>query len=1349
MAESDESISISVTDRVSTTIATKFTTMAAGAREAFSAIERLQQALAALKSGDSVSKLASDMARLTTSVNSNSTAQNKLAAAADKSALAQQRIATEAQKTQVQIANVEAALQKAIAAENLASIAGSKLAAAQMTASTSAQKFATAQQQTAAAATQAQTAIVNLTAAQTNAAVAAQRLTTAQAQTAVAQANASAAAARSATATQGLAAATTKAQTAQTQGATAAQRLATEQQRTAVQTANAASAADRASLAALRLAEAQKRAAEQTKGSATAFSSWAKAAAAAVGVTLSAGGILNAADAYTVLQNKLQNVAESQAQVNELTERLFGLANETRTNVDATATSFARFDRALKGMGKSQEDTLRMTETVNKALVVGGATAQEAASALLQLSQAFNAGKLQGDEFRAVSENMPAVLDAVAKVLNKPISQVKQLGSEGKITAKVMYDAFKSIETSIDATFAKTTPTISQAMTVLNNNFQKFTGEVNKATGFTAALSRGIIELSAHMKELALVAAVVGAGLLVYFGPALLSGIQLATRAVWTFTAAIAANPIGLIVVAITAATAALMLYGDELTLSAKRQVTFKDGALTAWAYIKDGATAAATAISSAWNSAIDFVNSKTNGWGEKFRDIGAAITTLLKRNANSFIGTFVGAYDVIRLVWAKFPDLLKYFFEKAINFTSIAVSQIANLWIDGLLLINKGIAAIAPDAAAGIEKGLNAIRITLPQIDVGEEPKAAAAEVGRAFSDAFNKDYLGDAAKSFMDRAALMARNRRVAAGVRGRGTESNLRGAGADTTGTPLDKATENRATALAKVNLQLDNELDRMSLLQPAREAQAKFDQIEETMLGKKIKLTDTEVDSIKAKIKAIQDATVVQKAMDQIYEAAIAPQRDYNAQITAADKLLSSSAISQSEYDKAVTKATESYKNAVDPMRQFNKELEQRRQLLSFAPPDRTVEQQVQQQQNAMLAQGTVLTEAQTQAMRENIRATEDYANLTAASDSIFEATAGAMSTLVTQQAALSGAYAAGAISQQLYANQMAQTNVAIASLQNQMGNGSFFSVFTEGVGAALQGFTTLASGVADIIGNTMQTTIDGVSSSIGNAIARGDDLKASLQSVSQTIVAEMLGSLIKLGAQYAVNTALEMAGITATTTAKVASEGVKTTASLSTIGIVTGASLASTAVTTTAQVAAAGTTLAAWLPAALVASIGTFGAAAVVGGAALLSIMALTRGFQSGGYTGNSAVDQIAGVVHGQEYVVPAAATSRIGVQNLDRMVSGGDVASVNRSVQTSSTTTRAAGMPSVTVNNNGTPQEYQVESWSEDSIRLVAQDVAQKTVAQDAGKVVARDLRNPNSKASKSFANNTLTKRRR
>src|SRR5690606_37004612 len=43
------------------------------------------------------------------------------------------------------------------------------------------------------------------------------------------------------------------------------------------------------------------------------------------------------------------------------------------------------------------------------------------------------------------------------------------------------------------------------------------------------------------------------------------------------------------------------------------------------------------------------------------------------------------------------------------------------------------------------------------------------------------------------------------------------------------------------------------------------------------------------------------------------------------------------------------------------------------------------------------------------------------------------------------------------------------------------------------------------------------------------------------------------------------------------------------------------------------------------------------------------------GFQSGGYTGNVGTNQVAGVVHGREYVFDAASTARIGVDNLEAL----------------------------------------------------------------------------------------------
>ncbi|MHB0844760.1 phage tail length tape measure family protein [Stutzerimonas nitrititolerans] len=160
---------------------------------------------------------------------------------------------------------------------------------------------------------------------------------------------------------------------------------------------------------------------------------------------------------------------------------------------------------------------------------------------------------------------------------------------------------------------------------------------------------------------------------------------------------------------------------------------------------------------------------------------------------------------------------------------------------------------------------------------------------------------------------------------------------------------------------------------------------------------------------------------------------------------------------------------------------------------------------------------------------------------------------------------------------------------------------------------------------------------------------------------------MLSAMADIAAQWLVHQAMEMAGIQATTAAKVSGATTAAAAEVAAIGTTTAAAAAATATTTATQAAAAATTTAAWTPAAIVSSIGSFGTAAAIGLAAVVAALAF-KGFRTGGYTGGGGVDDIAGVVHGKEFVFDAAATSRIGVSNLEALRAGktldGAVASV-------------------------------------------------------------------------------------
>lgn len=250
---------------------------------------------------------------------------------------------------------------------------------------------------------------------------------------------------------------------------------------------------------------------QNTERSASRFGSAMQTAGGVAGAAIAAAGAafvgmavaaVRSAEAYTVLQNKLQQVSTNTEHLAQVTEGVFDVAIRTRQSVDATAQSFARFDMAMKGLGATQAETLRLTETVNKMLVISGATSSEASSGLLQLSQAFNKGKIDGDEFRAMMENMPQAADAIAKELGVTRGELLKLAPEGKITTEVMRKAFANVATEIDAKFGKTVPTIGQAMENLRTKSIKAFGEMDKGAGVTSSIATALTSLGDQMPRI-------------------------------------------------------------------------------------------------------------------------------------------------------------------------------------------------------------------------------------------------------------------------------------------------------------------------------------------------------------------------------------------------------------------------------------------------------------------------------------------------------------------------------------------------------------------------------------------------------------------------------------------------------------------------------------------------------------------------------------------------------------------------------------------------------------------------------------------------------------------------------
>jgi len=301
-------------------------------------------------------------------------------------------------------------------------------------------------------------------------------------------------------------------------------------------------------------------------------------------------GTIRLADTFTNIQNRLKLVTTGTAELADVTDRLFQISNKTRISFAGTAEVFSRTALAVKDLGISQKQTLDFTESLNQAVVLSGASAQEANAGLIQLSQGLASGALRGDELRSVLEQLPAVADVISKSLGITRGQLREMGAEGKITADVILKAFKEARVELQTKFNKTVSTIGQAFTVLGNNVTKFIGEFDELTGVSRTISKAIIFLAENFAKLAKVLIVVAVATTAYF--VIISNVQIfvalrlaiITVSVSLVTqggilallikgwialkAVILANPIGILLVVLTAVIAALILFQKQIKLS-------------------------------------------------------------------------------------------------------------------------------------------------------------------------------------------------------------------------------------------------------------------------------------------------------------------------------------------------------------------------------------------------------------------------------------------------------------------------------------------------------------------------------------------------------------------------------------------------------------------------------------------------------------------------------------------------------------------------------------------------------------------------------------------------------------
>lgn len=202
-------------------------------------------------------------------------------------------------------------------------------------------------------------------------------------------------------------------------------------------------------------------------------------------------GVLDISDAYRSVEGRLRIVTANSQELAMVQSELFDTAQRTRSGYEATADIYARVARNSEELGATQREVLEVTEAINKASLIAGATGQEAAAGILQLSQAFASGRLQGDELRSVLENTPRIAKAIADGIGTTIGGLRDLSKAGELTAERVFNALLSQKAVLDREFALLPVTVSQSLKVVENAFRQAIASVD-----TTELTESIAELA-------------------------------------------------------------------------------------------------------------------------------------------------------------------------------------------------------------------------------------------------------------------------------------------------------------------------------------------------------------------------------------------------------------------------------------------------------------------------------------------------------------------------------------------------------------------------------------------------------------------------------------------------------------------------------------------------------------------------------------------------------------------------------------------------------------------------------------------------------------------------------------
>ena len=395
-----------------------------------------------------------------------------------------------------------------------------------------------------------------------------------------------------------------------------------------------------------------------------------KGAVAAYASLQTIGNALNISDELTQTTSRLNMMNDGLQTTDELVNMVYAAAQDARGSFADMADVVARFGNNAGDAFGSSEEIVAFANLVQKQMTIAGASTNEASNAMLQLSQALGSGVLRGDELNSIFEQAPNLIQNIADYLDVPIGKIREMASEGELSADVVKNAIFDAAGDINAAFEEMPMTWGQIWQSMQNTalmtFRPILQRLNEIANSEAFQTF----VSGALSALAVLADAV----LNVFD--LLANVASFVAENWSII-----RPIILgIAAAFAIYTAALIAYNtvQAITNALKTIAAFRESTHAAAVMLSTGATFAQTAAQYGLNAALAACPLT---W--IIVAIIAIIALLYAAVAavNHFAGTSISATGIIAGAIATLAAFIYNKFVMIWNFVAAFIEFLVNVW--------------------------------------------------------------------------------------------------------------------------------------------------------------------------------------------------------------------------------------------------------------------------------------------------------------------------------------------------------------------------------------------------------------------------------------------------------------------------------------------------------------------------------------------------------------------------------------------------------------------------------------------------------------------------------------------